>query len=46
MLLLRLPGAFLLRLAARQFLALLFQAPPRKTRRFDHHPKAVTPLYA
>jgi hypothetical protein len=32
LLLLRLPGAFLLRLAARQFLALLFQEPPRKTR--------------
>jgi hypothetical protein len=31
-LLLRLPGVFLLRLAERQFLALLFQLPPRLTR--------------
>ncbi|HEX4591838.1 MAG TPA: hypothetical protein VH120_18010 [Gemmataceae bacterium] len=31
MLLLRLPGSFLLRFAARQFLALLFQEPPRST---------------
>ena len=31
-LLLRLPGSFLLRFAARQFLALLFQEPPRLTR--------------
>jgi hypothetical protein len=35
LLLLRLPGSFLLRLAARQFLPLLFQEPPRKTRAFD-----------
>jgi hypothetical protein len=28
----RLPGSFLLRLAERQFLALLFQLPPRRTR--------------
>ena len=32
MLLLRLPGSFLLRYADRQFLALLFQEPPRRTR--------------
>ena len=32
MLLLRLSGVFLLRLAARVFLALLFQEPPRRTR--------------
>ena len=32
MLLLRLPGVFLLRFAERQFLALLFQLPPRLTR--------------
>ena len=31
-LLLRLPGVFLLRFADRQFLALLFQLPPRLTR--------------
>ena len=31
-LLFRLPGSFLLRLADRQFLALLFQLPPRFTR--------------
>ena len=31
-LLLRLPGEFLLRFADRQFLALLFQLPPRFTR--------------
>ena len=31
-LLLRLPGGFLLRFADRQFLALLFQLPPRLTR--------------
>jgi hypothetical protein len=30
-LLLRFAGSFLLRLAARQFLALLFQEPPRRT---------------
>ena len=29
---LRLPGSFLLRYADRQFLALLFQEPPRRTR--------------
>jgi len=34
-LLLRLSGALLLRFAARQFLALLFQLPPRRTRLFD-----------
>jgi len=32
MLLLRLSGSLLLRLAARQFLGLLFQDPPRSTR--------------
>lgn len=32
MLLLRLPGVFLFRFAARAFLALLFQEPPRFTR--------------
>lgn len=32
MLLLRLSGSFLLRFAERQFRALLFQLPPRKTR--------------
>jgi len=32
-LLLRLSGAFLLRLAERRFLGLLFQVPPRSTRR-------------
>src|SRR5579862_6100487 len=33
MLLLRLPGSFLLRYAERQFLLLLIQEPPRRTRR-------------
>ena len=32
LLLFRLPGELLLRLAARKFLALLFQEPPRRTR--------------
>lgn len=36
-LLLRLPGSFLLRFAERQFLALLFQPPPRLTR-FEPEP--------
>jgi hypothetical protein len=31
----RLPGSFLLRVAARTFLALLFQEPPRRTRSAD-----------
>ena len=31
----RLPGSFLLRVAARTFLALLFQEPPRMTRSAD-----------
>jgi hypothetical protein len=41
MLLLRLPGLLLLRLADRQFWALLFQLPPRFTRfePFGHIPK-------
>jgi len=34
-LLLRFAGALLLRFAARQFLALLFHEPPRRTRLFD-----------
>lgn len=42
MLLLRLPGALLLRFADRTFLALLFQLPPRFTR-FEPD-LAVTPL--
>jgi hypothetical protein len=38
MLLFRLSGVFLFRLAERVFLALLFQLPPRKTRRFGRRP--------
>ncbi len=40
-LLFRLPGMFLLRLADRQFCAVLFQLPPRITRLepYDRHPK-------
>ncbi len=38
MLLLALSGVFLLRFDARQFLALLFQAPPRRTRRYGPTP--------
>jgi hypothetical protein len=41
MLLFRLSGVFLLRLAARQFWALLFQEPPRFTRL---EPKARTQM--
>ncbi len=39
MLLLRLPGVLLFRFAARRFLALLFQLPPRFTRLAPHHPE-------
>ena len=38
LLLLRLSGLFLLRLAARQFLGLLFHEPPRNTRLFNRIP--------
>gem|GEM_PF-5733651 len=38
MLLLRLPGSFLFRLAERTFLASLFQLPPRRTRRLNRSP--------
>ena len=48
MFLFRLPGSFLLRIAERQFLAVLFQEPPRRTRGWflrlpysgesEHHP--------
>ena len=38
MLLLRSAGAFLLRLAERRLIALLFQAPPRRTRAFGREP--------
>ena len=40
MLLLRLPGLLLLRLADRRFCALLFQSPPRLTRFVPHRPVA------
>ena len=40
---LRLPGSFLLRLAERQLVALLFQLPPRLTRFEPHRPSPEAP---
>lgn len=43
MLLFRLSGVFLLRLAARRLFALLLNDPPRSTRRIEPAPTTVSP---